>query len=48
MNMLQDERAVRPNSGNRFFIWSVVLLLLTGADLLAVCEQRLAAMTRHC
>ncbi|MEI7821098.1 MAG: hypothetical protein WCK55_09295 [Verrucomicrobiota bacterium] len=30
MNVLQDERAVRPNSGNRFFIWSVVLLLLTG------------------
>jgi hypothetical protein len=30
MNMLQDERAVRANSGNRFFIWSVVLLLLTG------------------
>lgn len=30
MNGLQDERAVRPNSGNRFFIWSVVLLLLTG------------------
>ncbi len=30
MNVLQDERPLRRDSGNRFFIWSVVLLLMTG------------------
>ena len=30
MNVLQDERAVRRESGNRFFLWSVVLLMMTG------------------
>ena len=30
MNLLQDERPVRRNSGNGFFIWSVVLLTMTG------------------
>ena len=30
MNVLQDERPLRRDSGNRFFIWSVVLLMMTG------------------
>ena len=30
MPLLQDERVVQRNPGNGFFIWSVVLLLMTG------------------
>ncbi len=30
MNVLQDDRAVRRESGNRFFLWSVVLLVMAG------------------
>ena len=31
MDLLQDEKPARRGSGNGFFIWSVVLLLMTGA-----------------
>lgn len=30
MDLLQDEKPVRSSTGNRFFLWSVVLLLMTG------------------